>query len=169
MAVDLQPTWEIAHLFPRQGAWTEWEYLALPTNHPIELSDGRLEVLPMPTDLHQVLLLYFYDLLASFVAKRDLGEVRVASLPVRLWCEKLREPDILFMLREHVARIKEEFWIGADLVMEIVSAGAENRRRDLVTKRAEYARARIPEYWIVDPEKEQITVLRLARTRDVVH
>src|SRR5712692_7578885 len=42
-----EPTWEIAHLFPDQGTWTEGEYLALDTNHLIELSNGRLEVLPM--------------------------------------------------------------------------------------------------------------------------
>jgi hypothetical protein len=44
-----EPTWEIAHLFPIQGDWTEAEYLALDTNHLIEFSDGHLEFLPMPT------------------------------------------------------------------------------------------------------------------------
>jgi Uma2 family endonuclease len=41
--------------------------------------------------------------------------------------------------------------------MEVVSE--RNRRRDLVKKRREYALAGIPEYWIVDPQKETITVL----------
>ena len=50
---------------------------------------------------------------------------------------------------------------GADLVIEVVSEGTENRRRDLEVKRAEYAEAGITEYWIVDPEPRTITVLTL--------
>lgn len=42
--------------------------------------------------------------------------------------------------------------------MEVVST---DRQHDLVTKRAEYARAGIPEYWIVDPQERRITVLSL--------
>ena len=52
------------------------------------------------------------------------------------------------MLAEHADRMAEEYWRGADLVMEVVSGGEDDRRRDLETKVAEYARARIPEYWI---------------------
>jgi Uma2 family endonuclease len=50
---------------------------------------------------------------------------------------------------------------GADLVVEVVSEGEENRKRDLVTKPQEYAAAGISEYWIVDPQERQITVLVL--------
>jgi Uma2 family endonuclease len=164
-----EPTWEIARLFPDQGAWSEEEYLALNTNHLIEFSNGWLEVLPMPTDSHQVLMLYLYGLLSELALRQSLGQVRVAALPVRLWRRKFREPDVLFMLKKHEARITNDFWIGADLVMEVVSPGAESRRRDLRIKPLEYARAHIPEYWIVNPEAQQVTVLRLARTRYGVH
>lgn len=46
-------------------------------------------------------------------------------------------------------------------MVEVVSGGTEGRQRDLVIKRKEYAQAGIPEYWIVDPEGEQIFVLSL--------
>jgi Uma2 family endonuclease len=95
--------------------------------------------------------------------------VLFAPLRVRLWRGKFREPDVVFMLREHAGRIGEKFWDRADLVMEVVSEDEEDRRRDLDTKRREYARAGIPEYWIVDPQEEQITVLRLAGKRYVLH
>jgi hypothetical protein len=39
-------------LFPEQGQWTEGAYLALNTRRMIELSDGCLEVLPVPTIFH---------------------------------------------------------------------------------------------------------------------
>ena len=63
------------------------------------------------------------------------------------------------MLAEHASRIGKEYWDGADLVMEVVSD--KNRPHDIKTKRVEYARAGIPEYWLVDPKKETITVLVL--------
>src|SRR5437867_209114 len=70
-----EPTWEIAYLFPTQGTWCEEEYLALDTNHLVELSQGRLEVLPMPTMSHQLLVIYLSGLMLAFVSPRDLGTV----------------------------------------------------------------------------------------------
>lgn len=164
-----EPTWEIAYLYPNQGTWTEDEYLDLGTNLLIEFSNGRLEFPPMPTTSHQMMVAYLYGLLHSFVTSRDLGSVLFAALPVRLWRRKFREPDVVFMHKDHADRIREKYWKGADLVMEVVSGGKEDRKRDLVDKRREYARAGIPEYWIVDPQEEKCTVLRLAGRRYVAH
>ena len=44
------------------------------------------------------------------------------------------------------------------LVIEVVSPGQENRDRDYRYKHTEYAARAISEYWIVDPETQQITV-----------
>ena len=41
--------------------------------------------------------------------------------------------------------------------------------RDRVKKRQEYAQAAIPEYWIVDPRKHKITVLRFEDRTYVVN
>jgi Uma2 family endonuclease len=73
------------------------------------------------------------------------------------------------MLVEHASRITDDFWIGADLVMEVVSGSESDRRRDLVKKREDYAKANIPEYWIVDPDLGQITILTLEGTAYAVH
>ena len=164
-----EPTWEIAYLFPYQGCWSEDEYLALNGNQLVEFSHGRLEVLPMPTTSHQQLVAWLFGLLMALDPDGDLGTALMAPLRVRLWPGKIREPDVVFMLRKHAHRIGEEFWKGADLVMEIVSGSAEARRRDLVIKRREYARAGIAEYWIIDPETEQVIVLRLVGKRFAVH
>jgi Uma2 family endonuclease len=169
VAREPEPTWEIAYLFPYQGAWSEEEYLGLDGNHLVEFSNGVLEVLPMPTTPHQLLVLYLYELLSSFIGIRDLGAVLVAPLRVRLWRRKFREPDVVFMGKEHAARIGVKYWKGADLVMEVVSGDPDDRHRDLVVKREEYARAGIAEYWIVDPQERRIQVLRLARKRYVAH
>jgi Uma2 family endonuclease len=164
-----EPTWAIAELFPPQGHWSEEEYLALDTNRIVELSDGCLEVPPLPTTSHQLILAYLFGLLQTFVNDQDLGIVLLAALPMRLRRGKYREPDILFMAKEHADRIHEEYWERADLVMEIVSKDRKDRKRDLVEKRAEYARAKLPEYWIIDPAKGKITVLWLSGKRYAVH
>jgi Uma2 family endonuclease len=163
------PTWEIAHLFPAQGTWSEEEYLSLPGNRLVEFSDGFLEVLPMPTTSHQALVAYLCNLLHLHISGGGLGKVLFAPLRVRLWPGKFREPDVVFMSRQHGERVGEEFWDRADLVMEIVSDDPDDRRHDLVTKRREYARAKIPEYWIIDSAQETITVLRLSGSRYLVH
>jgi Uma2 family endonuclease len=159
----------MARLFPPKDHRTEEEYLALDGNGIVEFSNGRLEVSAAPTTSHQLLLVYLVGLLSAFTASKKLGMTLFAALPVRLWEGKYREPDVVFMRKEHGNRINDEWWDGADLVMEVVSKDAMDRRRDLVTKRREYARAGISEYWIVDPQEERITVLRLAGKKYVVH
>lgn len=65
-----------------------------------------------------------------------------------------REPDVLVVLREHLARVQRTFLNGpADLVVEIVSD--ESVGRDRGTKFEEYREAGIPEYWLLDPRIEQ--------------
>jgi Uma2 family endonuclease len=161
-----EPTWEVAYLFPPQGTWSEEEYLALDGNFLVELSDGKLEVLAMPTTSHQAIVAFLLLVLSAFVLPRKLGRALTAPLPMRIRSGKFREPDLLFMMAQNAKRVGEQFWEGADLVMEIVS---ENRRHDLVTKRKEYAKAGIAEYWIVDPKLEQITVLVLRGDSYRVH
>ena len=48
----------LAEILPRQGQWSEQEYLVLTAHRTrlIEFTDGFLEVLPMPTDKHQAIL-----------------------------------------------------------------------------------------------------------------
>lgn len=41
-----EPTWELLQLFPRQGDWTEAEYLVLENTRPVELVQGSLQLLP---------------------------------------------------------------------------------------------------------------------------
>lgn len=163
-----EPPWDIARLFPDQGCWEEQDYLALSTNHLVEFSDGSVEVLPMPTMWHQWIVGFIYRTLFAFVEARKLGKVFQAPLRVRLWAGQYREPDVVFMLAKHAKRMHDEYWEGADLVIEVVSDSDQDRKRDLKEKRHDYAKARISEYWIVDPAKLAISVLRLSRSKYVV-
>jgi len=156
------PVWELAMMRPRQGEWTEEEYLQLEQSRMmVELVDGCLEFLPMPTLFHQRIALFLYTLLRDYLKQTTLdAEVGVAPCPVKLWSTHEREPDVFVLMPGRVTDAKSPP-NGADLVVEIVSEGWEARQRDLVDKRRDYARAGVREYWIVDPETESITVLAL--------
>jgi Uma2 family endonuclease len=133
----------------------------------VEFSDGFVEFLPIPTLSHQLILLFLYDASKAFVSASRLGIVLVAPFQVKLWEGKYREPDLLYMKEENRARLGEQFSEGADLVVEVASD--DDRRRDLEVRRSEYARAGIPEYWIVDPQAERIPVLFLDGGSYAVH
>ena len=153
------PTWEIAAMFPHQGCWSETEYLRLDFGRLVEFDHGRLEVLTMPTELHQAIAFFLCLRLQLFAEASQLGVSFIAPLRVQLWPGKFREPDVLFMRAQNRHRRAALFWHGADLVMEVVSE--DDPQRDLVVKREEYAQAKIPEYWIVDPRDRSILVLVL--------
>lgn len=163
------PTWDIVQLFPQQGEWTVEDYLDLETNHLVEYVDGCLAVLAMPREWHQLIVLMIVRLLAEFTEAHAPGTVLPAPMKLRVASERFREPDILYLKREHSAWRGERFWKKADLVVEIVSPGRKERQRDLEDKPEDYARAGIPEYWIVDWEEQRITVLSLDGDRYRTH
>jgi len=153
---------------PDQGEWTEEEYLRLTdgTNRMVEFTDGFLEILPMPTDRHQSILKYLFLALNAFLDPRG-GVVQFAVLRLQLRPGKIREPDLLALLDAEDVRRQDRFWTGADLLVEVVSK--DKPSRDLVQKKREYAKAGIPEYWIVDPQQESVIVYRLQGKRYVRH
>jgi Uma2 family endonuclease len=146
-----------------QGLWTVEQYLRLTnqTNRLIEFTDGTLEVLPVPTKYHQAILrLLFLAFLP--VMQRIGGDVYFAALRLQIRPGTFREPDLLLVMDKADPRAQNEFWLGADLVVEIVSP--DHPERDTEQKRHEHAEAGILEYWIVNPLNQldqTITVLAL--------
>ncbi|MGQ9532544.1 MAG: Uma2 family endonuclease [Desulfotomaculales bacterium] len=158
----------VAELFPPQGQWTEEDYFSLPgTNRYVELSEGRLIMPPHPTRSHQMAVAELYLRLRCFVQERDLGEVYIAPLPVRLWPGKIREPDVFFIGREHLDRIGEHMCGVPDLVVEVTSPAT--LKTDRLEKFTEYARAGVAEYWLVDPDARTVEVYFLQQGAYVPH
>ena len=155
-------------LLPLQGLWTEEQYLRLTdqTNRFIEFTEGYVEVLPMPTRKHQAISRFLFLDLLAFVQRLG-GTVFYAPLRVRVAPGRFREPDLVLLLDVNDPRNQDAFWLGADLVVEIVSP--DHAERDTVMKRADYAAAGIPEYWIVNPEEGTIIVLQLEGSAYIAH
>ncbi len=156
-----EPAWEAAFLLPSQGQWSEADFLKFHTNRMAELVDGRLEILPMPTLKHQRILIWLFDAIREVVSDQSGAVVSIAPLPTRLFTGTIREPDLLYISPENAPGPDVDYPTHIDLAVEIVSAGSEARTRDYEHKRSDYARAGIAEYWIVDPQEDQVTVLVL--------
>lgn len=151
------PTWEIATHFPRQGEWTEDDYLRVAHQRGVELVDGILEFLPMPTEYHQLITLFLVQQVQ--LAAGDQGLALFSGLRVKTQPGRMREPDVVFMFHRNRDRRSNSYWQGADLAMEVVSP--DDPERDTVVKRKEYAQTGIPEYWIVDPGDRTVRQLHL--------
>jgi Uma2 family endonuclease len=149
---------ELAYELLSEPAWTEEAYLVFSEafNRPIELSDGRLVILPMPSLTHQRILKRFVYLAQTWLTVNHRGEILFAAHPIRLWPGKYREPDAMIWLNEHKDRMGERESGPPDLALEIVSPS--NEPHDLETKFREYAQAGIAEYWIVHPENRAASV-----------
>lgn len=136
-------------------AWADEDTLA-------EWVDGEVVMYSPASRRHQNIGGFLYEVLRTYVRLRDLGEVIQAPFQMKL--EHGREPDLLFVAREHLERLKETYLDGpADLVVEIVSSESEGRDRG--DKYYEYARGGVPEYWLIEPQMEWAEFYRLEGER----
>lgn len=158
-SADGEPAWEAAYFFPPQGRWSEADFLQFHTNRMAELVDGRLEILPMPTLKHQRMLRWLLDALEA--AAPNGSVVLFAPLPTKVFPGTIREPDLLYIAPENRPGPEVDYPSHIDLAVEIVSPGSDAHKRDYEDKRIDYAKAGVAEYWIVDPQQHQITVLVL--------
>jgi Uma2 family endonuclease len=156
---------DLAKLHLRNEGFTEEEYLSLDGSYLVEFVDGRIQVLPMPTTLHQSIVGFLYFILRGWVAGTRRGLVTTAPVRMKLHELHYREPDVMVVLKQNSDRVFNNYWLPADFVVEVVSES--NRQHDVVTKRVEYAAAGIGEYWIIDPESMSVLQLILAGGRYV--
>lgn len=126
-----------------------------------ELARGVIEVGQIPGELHGLIVWYVLGLIRDYhlahpgVIHRAGGgaEYRLA-LPIMI---SERHPDVAVTLRNTPKGLDGHR--PPDLVMEVVSPGAEAHHRDYVTKREEYLAFGVREYWIVDPIARRVLVL----------
>ncbi len=125
-----------------EDTWAEWV-------------DGEVIVLTPASRRHQELADFLTQVLGIFVKQQGLGVTLSAPFQMKTG-PKLpgREPDLLFVAREHLDRLRETYLDGpADLVIEIVSP--ESRLRDRGEKFAEYEMGGVREYWLIDGEEKR--------------
>lgn len=120
-----------------EDTWAEW-------------IEGEVVRLSPASNRHQDIVGFLAVLLRFFAEAKQLGVVLTAPFLMKTGPElSAREPDLLFIAKEHLGRLKETHLEGpADLVVEVVSP--ESRVRDREEKRREYERGGVQEYWVID-------------------
>ena len=131
-----------------------------------ELIEGELFVSRAPGIPHQRVLNNLQFGLVTYLQNNPIGIVVPGAGAIFSDYDAVF-PDLVFVLNERWNQVVtgEKFSGAPDLVIEVISAGAENRRRDLLVKRQLYAKYGVAEYWIVDPESRLIEVYRLRDSR----
>lgn len=116
-----------------------------------EWVDGEVIVFVPPTIRHQELAMLLSSLLSLYIHSLKLGVLLAAPCEMRATPGgPAREPDLLFVSREHADRLTDKRVVGpADLVIEIVSDSSSTR--DSTEKFHEYQAAGVREYWLFDP------------------
>ncbi len=124
-----------------------------------EWVDGEVIMASPASKMHQDIVFFIGKLVDIFVRYKKLGEVLTAPFQMKLE-NSGREPDLLFVKTENLSRFKKTYLDGpADVVLEIISP--ESGGRDRGDKFYEYERAGIPEYWLIDPQKNWFEVYRV--------
>ncbi len=119
-----------------------------------EWVDGTIVHYSPASRTHQEIVRFLTALLSAYVEAHNLGVVLPAPFQMKL-SRSGREPDLLFLTRDHLHRLHPTHLEGpADLVVEIVSP--ESAPRDRGEKFYEYQEAGIPEYWLIDPTHQQV-------------
>jgi Uma2 family endonuclease len=126
-----------------------------------ELIDGEHFVTPSPSWKHQVVAANLHRLVAPYIYEHRCGIALFAPFDVVFTKYDVVEPDLLYFSNARRAQVVTEKNAqgGPDLAVEVLSPGT--RRRDETLKRRLYERMKVPEYWIVDPDRQVVKILRL--------
>jgi Uma2 family endonuclease len=135
------------------------------TDNRYELVDGKLVVMNPPAKRHFKISRFLVRLFEDFISRQKLDIEVFTGIGVRTGSNKARIPDVSVIDGEVWRNIPDDasavVSVPLMLAVEIVSPGAEQSSRDYTDKAIEYQNTGIPEYWIVDPIEQKITVLVL--------
>src|SRR5215471_18855116 len=109
---------------------------------------------------HQRVSGNLFSLFRNYLDSNPIGEVLATPGVVFSEIDGVI-PDIVFFTNERAKLILsgERIIAAPDLIVEIVSPGSENQRRDRVSKKQVYAKFGVREYWIADPEAKTIEII----------
>ncbi len=105
---------------------------------------------------HNVILLFVAQLFSFYVDFKSTGKVLLAGIPMFINKDQpAREPDLMVVLNENASRITSQYVDGAaDLVVEIISPATGHVDRG--EKFTEYEESGVREYWIIDPQRQEV-------------
>jgi Uma2 family endonuclease len=137
-------------------AYDVWQ--VLPQGTLAELYNNTIYMSPAPDFAHQTISASLFRSISNYIFKKKLGVVLFSPVDIELDKKNVFQPDIIFISNSNLKKIvKDDKIKGApDLVIEILSPGKENRKRDLEDKHKIYEKFGVKEYIVVDPKSKEI-------------
>ncbi len=135
-------------------------------NNRYELIEGELFVSRARGIPHQLIIQRLQIAFAKYLESNPIGTIVPGTGAIFSDYDAVI-PDRAFVRTERWDQVVtgEEFTGALDLVIEVTSPGAENRRRDLLVKRQLYGKYGVAEYWVIDSDNRQVGVYRLQGQR----
>ena len=142
----------------KEEVYTIEDIYALPNGERAELIDGKIYYMAPPNTKHQRLVHFFDREIGNYIQSKH-GECEVFPAPFAVFLNEndtnYVEPDISVICDKN--KISDKGCHGApDWIIEIVSPSS--KQMDYYKKLFKYRTAGVREYWVVDPEKELVTV-----------
>jgi len=129
-----------------------------------ELINGYIMKKSAPRPQHQNISMNLSIEIGTFVKKRGLGKLFTSPIDVFLDDLNAVQPDLVFIPTEKQNIITDDGIIGIpDLIIEIISPSSV--LRDSVDKKNLYERLNVKEYWIIDPQYQDIQVYTIQNGR----
>ena len=143
--------------------WTSTDLESMPDDGKrYEIIDGELYVSKQPSWHHQYTCLRIATALDSWSRLSGAGQVNLA--PGLIFAEDDDvAPDVVWLSNERLAHTLAEdgkLHSAPELVIEVLSPGRANEKRDRDAKLKLYSRRGVSEYWIIDWLRQQIAVYR---------
>ncbi len=126
-----------------------------------ELIDGELYVSAAPSVLHQIVLMNIAGSFLDYLGEHPIGRV-LPGVGVIFDDYNGVIPDLVFATAEKITRALADgrFRAAPEIVIEILSPGVSNIRRDRHVKLSLYEARGVAEYWIVDPKNRRVEINR---------
>jgi Uma2 family endonuclease len=130
-------------------SYARWEQLP-DDGHRYEVIDGVLYMTTAPSSYHQWIVQQLFLALHAQLIRPGVGVAFLAPIGVLMpGCDPV-QPDAVVVRAEHRAIIVDKRIRGVpDLLIEVLSPSSVET--DTEIKRRAYARAGVPEYWIIRP------------------
>lgn len=152
---------EIASV-PKKLTFEEYLFYQDNTDLCYELYRGKLIPMATATVLHTDICKYLIYQFQRHFATTNLALVATSDVGVRTEEDGVRIPDVVVCTAQIWERIRPRKGAGVlnfgEVPLIVVEVTSDNWREDYIRKRAEYALIEIPEYWIVDSDKQRIRV-----------
>ena len=143
--------------------WTTSDLELLPDNgNRYEIIDAELFVTKAPHWKHQVTCGRIFSALDTWSQFTKLGQVAINPGIIFSDTDNVI-PDVVWVNNERLAVLLDNaghLTAAPELVIEVLSPGTENQRRDREAKLKLYSSRGVREYWIADWQKQQIEVYR---------